>query len=107
MAQRHERRIAQRVPTALPVHYIHDGEYVKSRCRDISIDGMYLCTDEPPAVNMTTVVNFFLDDVGEVEAEAEVVWVDRRSGGMAVRFIDLPVAARKSILGFVTTAAHA
>ncbi len=98
-----ERRIARRVPARWQVHFIHEGEYQPSVSEDVSIDGMYLRTEEPPASGNHMIVNFRLDGIGEIEAETQVVRVQprERDWGVAVRFIDLPPAARKRIYSFV------
>ena len=44
------RRIGMRVPANFKVDYIHKGDYILSFNKNISVDGMFICTENPPAV---------------------------------------------------------
>ena len=88
----HERRISTRVPAQFQVTFIHEGDYLISHSRDISIDGMFLFTECPPTVAERTELTFSIGDLRDVTLMAEVVWVNgtksKKDAGMAVRFID-------------------
>ena len=88
----HERRISTRVPAQFKVNFIHEGDYLISHTRDISIDGMFLYTETPPAINEQTELTFSIGDLHDVSLMAEVVWVNHthsvKDSGMAVKFID-------------------
>ncbi len=53
-----ERRINQRIPAEFQVNYVHDGDYLISQSRDISIDGMFICTQNPAPVKEMTTLSF-------------------------------------------------
>jgi len=105
MQQADEKRISTRIPAELPVNILHDGEFQRTKSRDISLDGMYLYTDEPPAIRERATLCFGLEGEGEVEVEAEVVYVNHlaadQASGMAVKFTHVPTEARLSIRSFV------
>jgi uncharacterized protein (TIGR02266 family) len=88
----HERRVSTRVPARFQVNFIHEGDYLISHTRDISIDGMFLYTETPPALDEVTELTFAIGDLAEVTLMAQVVWVNhtksRKDSGMAVRFIN-------------------
>lgn len=87
----HERRISQRVPARFKVSFVHEGDYLISHSRDISVDGMFLYTERPPAAGEKTILTFTLGNIQEFEVAARVVWVnqqqDAKDRGMAVKFI--------------------
>jgi hypothetical protein len=88
----HERRISTRVPAQFKVNFIHEGDYLISHTRDISIDGMFLYTETPPAVKEHAELSFSIGEINNVSLMAEVVWVNHscsaKDSGMAVKFID-------------------
>lgn len=88
----HERRVSTRVPARFRVNFIHEGDYLISHSRDISVDGMFLFTENPPPVSERTELTFSLGNLSDVSLLAEVVWVNHtkspRDSGMAVKFID-------------------
>ncbi|MDD5759314.1 MAG: PilZ domain-containing protein [Desulfobulbaceae bacterium] len=88
----HERRVATRVPAQFKVNFIHEGDYLISHTRDISVDGLFLYTETPPAVHEQTELTFSIGDLHDVSLMAEVVWVNHgrsaKDSGMAVRFIN-------------------
>lgn len=87
-----ERRISLRVPAQFQVNFIHEGDYLISHSRDISVDGMFLYTSTPPPVNEETELTFSIGHLQDVKIRAEVVWVNhtksKKDSGMAIRFID-------------------
>lgn len=88
----HERRISTRVPATFKVNFIHEGDYLISHTRDISIDGMFLYTETPPEVGEMTELTFSIGALQDVTIMAEVVWVNhthsKKDSGMAVKFIN-------------------
>ncbi|MEW6426538.1 MAG: PilZ domain-containing protein [Thermodesulfobacteriota bacterium] len=99
-----ERRINRRVPAEFKVSYIHDGDYLISRSKDISIDGMFIYTENPPAVGENSTLVFVIND-REVSVAATVIWVNLGGPtidhGMGVRFSDAPDDLRAEILKMV------
>ncbi|MBA3014762.1 MAG: PilZ domain-containing protein [Proteobacteria bacterium] len=100
-----ERRIASRVPAQFQVNFIHDGDYLISHTRDISVDGMFLYTTTPPPVTEKTELTFSIGDLHNVKFMAEVIWVNhtksKKDSGMAIRFIDPDPELIESILTIV------
>jgi len=87
------RRIGVRVPVKFKVDYIHKGNYIISYNKDISVDGMFICTKNPPAVGSHLKLIFSLGESKGVEVAAIVVWVNNRSAktsGMGVQFLTPP-----------------
>ena len=88
----HERRIATRVPAQFQVSFIHEGDYLISHSRDISVDGMFLYTESPPPVAEETKLTFSIGNLRDVTLMAEVIWVNhtrsKKDSGMAVKFIN-------------------
>lgn len=104
-----ERRVATRVPAIFKVNYIHDGDYLISKTKDISIDGMFLHTNNPPEVTEKVVLSFSLDSLGEVEVKAVVVWSNNsahdKDRGMAVQFINPGKKLRESMVKLINKVA--
>lgn len=100
-----ERRVSTRVPAQFKVNFIHEGDYLISHSRDISIDGMFLYTKTPPEVNDRTELSFSIGNLHEITLMAEVVWVNHtkssKDSGMAVKFIDPPEELIAEILQLV------
>jgi len=101
----HERRMTTRVPAHFQVNFIHQGDYLISHTRDISVDGMFLYTTTPPPVGEQTELTFSIGGLNNVKLRADVVWVNhttsRKDSGMAVRFIDPAPELIEAILGIV------
>jgi len=100
---RKERRIASRYTAEFRVDYIHEGDYLISRTRDISADGLFMYTEHPPALGTTTTLRFFLEGLNNVEVKAQIVWINKAgqnqdAAGMAVRFVNVPDEIRRAIL---------
>lgn len=100
-----ERRKAKRAEANFDVNYIHGGDYLISRTKDISVDGMFLYTKRPPALHDQTKLSFSLDGRQTVEVKAEVVWVNSNStskdSGMAVKFLKPSKQLQKDILKII------
>lgn len=98
-----ERRVFARVPANFEVDVIHKDNYIISFNRDISVDGMFLCTQNPPPVGSQVRLHFTLDHMEKIELPAIVIWVDTRGPvkehGIGVQFLDQPSPEfKKSIL---------
>ena len=104
-----ERRVATRVPAIFNVNFIHDGDYLISSTRDVSADGMFLHTENPPNIAEKTTLSFSLGKLAELEVDAEVVWVnksaDSKDHGMAVKFINPSQKVQDAILEIVNKVA--
>ncbi|MEA2084868.1 MAG: PilZ domain-containing protein [Thermodesulfobacteriota bacterium] len=100
-----ERRTNQRVSSSFKVDCINEGDYIISFSRDLSVDGMFLCTDIPPDVGNCPKLIFTIGDLDEVEVNARVVWVNTSEPakymGMGVQFIDPPSNLQDAILQIV------
>ncbi len=88
------RRVGTRVPTNFKVDYIHKRDYIISFNKNISVDGMYICTDTPPPVGTHIELLFSLGDLQEMDVSAIVVWVNTagptKDIGMGVQFLTPP-----------------
>nr|MBF0221004.1 PilZ domain-containing protein [Desulfobulbaceae bacterium] len=105
-----ERRVAKRVPVVFNVNYIHDGDYIISSTRDVSADGMFLYTENPPSVSEKIKLKFKLGTLTNLEVDAKVMWVntsaaDPKDHGMAVKFIKPGVRVKEAVLKVVNRVA--
>ena len=96
-------RIIQRFPLDFRVDFIHDEHYIITCSRDISMDGMFVSTSNPPPVGSH--VNMIFPGEGnlDIEVAALVVWTkgtgQYRNSGMGVQFLSpLPQPVKKNIL---------
>jgi uncharacterized protein (TIGR02266 family) len=101
------RRTVPRATVALGVDYTHDECTGTAKTLNLSQDGMFIVTKEPPEVGTHLVLHFALPDSDPVEGTARVAWI-RGPGdehpypaGMAVTFMELPPEARPAIAAFV------
>ncbi len=101
-----ERRVHARVPASFKVNYIHQKNYIISFNRDISVDGMFICAEDPPPVGSQVKLLFSFGTLKEVEVPAVVVWVNPSKNtserGMGVQFLDQPTPELKeNILQYI------
>ncbi|MCD4755164.1 MAG: TIGR02266 family protein [Deltaproteobacteria bacterium] len=100
-----ERRAGVRVPTRFKVDYSHEGNYLISYSKNISAEGMFICTDEPVPVGTNLKLVFSIEDLHEVVVTARVAWVNLQGGkgdtGLGLEFIDPPALLKKAILQLV------
>jgi Tfp pilus assembly protein PilZ len=105
----HERRVATRVPAMFKVSFVHDGDYLISTTRDISVDGMFLFTENPANIGDTITLTFSLGELSDADVNAAVVWINRsgnsKDRGMAVKFIKPVHNVQKAILKIVNKVA--
>ena len=97
-----ERRSNQRIPSKFEINYVHEGDYLISYSKDLSVDGMFVSTNSPPAVGEETKLTFSIGDIDRVTVDARVVWVSTSDledkAGMGVEFIDPPDSLKDAIL---------
>ena len=100
-----ERRTNQRVSSSFKVDCIYEGDYIISFSRDLSVDGMFLCTDTPPDVGSCPKLIFSIGELDEVEVNAKVAWTNTSEPakymGMGVQFIDPTLDLQNTILQIV------
>jgi uncharacterized protein (TIGR02266 family) len=105
-----ERRNNDRVPARIRIIYVHDGDFLTSHSRDLSVDGMFVFTRKPPAVGETAELSFSLGPVEDLTVAARVVWVNRseaeEDAGMGVQFIDPPPACTHALLETIRKIAY-
>lgn len=89
-----DRRTNRRAAAEFEISYIHDGDYLISYSRDISVDGMFIYTENPPSIGEETTLSFSLEGADKFTVTAKVVWQntsgDKRDNGIGVQFIDSP-----------------
>lgn len=105
-----ERRINRRVDAAFKINYIHEGDYLISFSKDISIEGMFIYTEKPLPVGSPTQVSFSMDGVDEpITVKAKVVWANMHGGkkdkGIGVKFLNPPAKVKQAVLHFVNRVA--
>lgn len=98
-----DRRIIQRFPLDFRVDFVHDTHYIITCSRDVSMDGMFISTSNPPPVGSH--VNMIFPGEGDLDIEvaALVVWTkgigQYKNSGMGVQFLSaLPQPVKKNIL---------
>jgi uncharacterized protein (TIGR02266 family) len=100
-----ERRTSDRALVKFQVNYIHKEDYLISFSRDISVDGMFLCTEDPPPVGDYPRLTFSIGEMENVTVTAKVVWVSPSGSaagpGMAVQFLELPPPLKETILKII------
>jgi uncharacterized protein (TIGR02266 family) len=93
------RRVGTRIPAHFKVDYIHKGDYIISFNKNMSVDGMYICTDTPPPVGTHIELQFSLGELQEAAMSAIVVWVNTagsaKDAGMGVQFLSPPSSQLK------------
>jgi len=104
-----DRRGGKRIPVKFKVDFIHDEDYLISFSRDLSVDGMFIHTENPPDVGQRVELQFSMYNVEKLEVSAKVVWVNRSSSpkdlGMGVKFIKPKAALKRDILSVVNKVA--
>lgn len=97
-----ERRNNQRIPSDFEINYVHEGDYLISYSKDLSVDGMFISTKNPPSLGEETKLTFSIGDIDRVSVDAKVVWVNSSKkvdkAGMGVQFIDPPDFLKAAIL---------
>jgi len=97
-----ERREKKRIPIKFKVDCIHKEDYLISFSRDISADGIFIHTENPPEKGQRVELQFSLDGVEKLKVPAQVVWVNRtgdsKDFGLGLKFIRPGNAIRESIM---------
>lgn len=103
------RRTAPRGSVELGVDYIHADTTSTGKTLNLSQDGMFIVTANPPEVGTHLIIHFALPDCEPWEGTAQVVWIRRPEvehpypPGMAVQFLKLPPEALPAIAAFVAS----
>lgn len=96
-----EKRISPRIPVKIDVNFFLEGDYLISLSKDISPDGMFLCTESPTNVGRPLELSFKIENV-KFNVNAEVVWVNYRGQlqdkGMGVRFTEMNTKTKEMLL---------
>ena len=96
-------------PAELEIRYVHEGDYIISFSKDISVGGMFIFTENPFHEGDTLKMIFSIGDLKEAPANAEVVWVNhchsKKDRGIGVRFLNLSSSIKEAILKSVNRVA--
>ena len=96
-----EKRISPRIPVKIDVNFFLEGDYLISLSKDISPDGMFLCTESPTNVGRPLELSFEIENM-KFNVNAEVVWVNYRGPlqdkGMGVRFTEMNIKTKEMLL---------
>jgi len=80
-----------RLPVDFKVECLHEGDYLLSFSKNISLGGMFICTEDPPEPGSKLTLIFPVEKFYQAEVLAIVVWVnkppDSRETGMGVQFL--------------------
>ena len=105
----HEKRRTTRIPARVEVSILHDDDYIISLSKDISVDGMFIATTNPPPVGTTQTLIFNIGDLQEIAVKAMVMWTNfknnGRDQGMGVQFLDASEELKAAILHTVNRVA--
>ena len=86
-----EHRSEERIPVDFQVNCLHEGDYVLSFSKNISMGGMFLCTSNPLEPGSKVKLIFPLEEYYHAEVMAVVIWVSQSGGanevGMGVQFL--------------------
>ncbi len=97
-----ERRKNTRVKADYEISYIHNNDYLVSFTKDISADGMFIYTNNPPKEGETIVITFSIEGLKDTKVEAKVVWVnkleDMDDPGIGVKFINPSEELKEAML---------
>jgi Tfp pilus assembly protein PilZ len=93
----------ERAPVDFQVECLHEGDYLLSFSKSISLGGMFLCTESPPEPGSKLTLVFPVEKYYQAEVLAVVVWVnkfpDSRENGMGVQFLSpLPPHLKDDII---------
>ena len=100
-----EKRASVRVPTQFKVDYSHEDNYLISYSKNVSAEGMFICTDKLVPVGTLIKLVFSIKDLYEVVVDAKVAWVNLKEGkgdtGLGLEFVDPPTLLKEAILRIV------
>ena len=79
------------MPVDFQVECLQEGDYLLSFSKNISLGGMFICTETPPEPGSKLTLIFSVEKIYQAEVLAIVVWVnnssDTRETGMGVQFL--------------------
>jgi Tfp pilus assembly protein PilZ len=97
------------VPAKFKINYIHEQDYIISYTRDISVDGMFVYTQNPPGIGEITKLTFSIGELKKLTVDARVMWVNdatiKTDSGIGVKFIKPPAVLKKAIIDIVNRVA--
>jgi len=97
-----ESRINKRLDAKYEVSCAHENDYLISFTKNISVDGMFVETEKPPAVGSKIKLIFSIGNLKKIEISASVIWVNKgapsKDNGMGVKFLNMPEKAKEAIL---------
>ena len=100
-----ERRVSERTDVKFKINYIHEGDFLISNSKDISVSGMFIYTENPPSVGETVTLAFSLEDTEQLKVNAKVVWINNskneKDKGIGVKFIEFDSQVKEMILKIV------
>ncbi len=104
-----DRRVRMRIPARFKVDYFHQGNFLISYSNNISVEGMFICTENPPPVGTCLTLVFSIGDVHELSVGAKVAWVNPSgspgTAGIGVQFMQPPSMLKETILQLVNRVA--
>ncbi len=100
-----ERRVSERTPVKFKINYIHEGDYLISNSKDISVSGMFIYTENSPSIGEMITLAFSLEDTEQLKVNAKVVWKNDSKNdndkGIGVKFIEPNSQLNEMILKIV------
>jgi len=100
-----EQRASVRVPSRFKVDYSHENNYLISYSKNISAEGMFICTDKLVPVGTHVKLVFSIKDLYEVVVNAKVAWVNpqgrKEDTGLGLEFVDPPTLLKEAVLRIV------
>jgi len=100
-----ERRVKMRLAAEFKVDCLHEGNYLISHSKNISADGMFVSTPNPPALGTYLKLIFSLGELHEISVAAKVVWINHpatgNSVGMGVQFLNPPPLLKETMLHII------
>jgi Tfp pilus assembly protein PilZ len=97
-----ERRSNKRIPARFKINYVSDRDYLISYTKDLSVDGMFICTQNPQPVGVIIKLTFSIGKIDQISIDAKVVWINSSNiegeSGMGMHFIDTPDFIKEEIL---------
>lgn len=100
-----QRRAAPRVSAQVKVDYSHEGNFLISYTKNLSVDGMFVKADKPAPAGSYVKLIFSIEDLHEIAVSARVVWSapgdESLEPGMGLQFLDPPEILREAVLRVV------
>lgn len=97
-----ERRLNKRLDTKFEISYVHDHDYLISFTKNISADGMFVETENPPEAGSTIKLIFSIGNLRKMEINAEVIWINKgpssKDHGMGLKFLHMPARDKEALL---------